>query len=261
MRKSLARLQPSRAPRCVLTLLVGLSASLAHAQVFVTDQAAITNNKAGFAAQLAKTASEYAKQVEQYTTQLQQYETQLNQYREIMTSIEGLATGGIKLTSGRLDPIGDATNLINQACPGANGGGVLGAMTSIVTSAFDKSIKTTQQNICAQIVLAQVDKYNKTVKVVNDTQQFGSQLQQLTSNLVKMDSQGDSERNAANAAYQNSQIASEMVDWQAQMKKDDAIIETLRQQQGILAKVALNGSNTTLGNIVQAAAFAKAFDD
>jgi hypothetical protein len=34
----------------------------------------------------------------------------------------------------------------------------------------------------------------------------------------------------------------------------------LEQQQGILAKMALNGHHTILGNVVQAAAFAKAFE-
>ena len=241
-----------RKRRIALALLVGFYTCGANAQVWVTDKTSIANNKAGFASQLAKT-------VDQYTKQLEQYQTQLSQYQQILTSVQGLATGGITLTSGRLTQITDASNLIQQSCPGANGGGILGDMTSIVTSSFSQSITANQQNICAQIVLAQVDKYNRTVKVVNDTQQFGQQLQQLTSSLSKISTQGDSNRASANAEFQSSQIASEMVDWQSQMAKDEAIITTLQQQQGILAKVALNGSNTVLGNVVQAGAFAAAF--
>ena len=235
-----------------LTLTCSLFASSVSAQVLVHDPGAVASDH-------ADSALQYAKQGLQYAKQLQEYQTQLQQYEQILTSVQSLATGGISLTSGQLEPIGDASNLIQQSCPGANGGGILGDMTSIVTSSFSQSITTNQQNICAQIVLAQVDKYNKTVKVVNDTQQFGQQLQQLTSNLSKLDTQGDSNRAAANAEYQSSQISSEVVDWQSQMQKDDAIINTLQQQQSILAKVALNGSNTTLGNVVQAGAFAAAF--
>jgi hypothetical protein len=51
-----------------------------------------------------------------------------------------------------------------------------------------------------------------------------------------------------------------MVDWHSQIAKDDAIISTLQQQQGLLAKKALAGSNTILGNVVQAGAFAAAFN-
>lgn len=235
-----------------LSLLTCVFANTSHAQVFVTDKLSIAGNKASSAAQLAKT-------VDQYTKQIEQYQTQLNQYEQILTSVQGLATGGITLTSGRLTPINDASNLIQQTCPGANGGGILGDMTSIVTSSFSQSITANQQNICAQIVLAQVHKYNATVKVVNDTQQFGQELQQITKGLGSMTTQGDSDRVAANAGAHSDQISSEMVDWQGQMAKDDAVIATLQQQQGILAKVALNGSNTILGNVVQAGAFAAAF--
>ncbi|HWU77085.1 MAG TPA: hypothetical protein VN043_11340 [Rhodanobacter sp.] len=261
MTNSPTRPLPSRALHgaLVLTLFTSLFAGTTHAQVFVTDKLAIAGNQEGFKSQLAQTVSQYVRQGLQYEKQIQQYMTQVQQYQQILTSIQGLATGGIKLTGGQLQQITDASNLIQQSCPGAGGGGILGDMTSIVTSSFSQSITTTQQNICAQIVLAQVHKYNATVKVVNDTQQFGQELQQITSKLGSMTSQGDSDRIAANASAHNDQIASEMVDWQSQMAKDDAIIATLQQQQGILARVALNGSNTILGNAVQATAFAAAF--
>lgn len=233
-------------------LAFGLTASSASAQVFVTDKLAITSNH-------QDAATSYLKQGMQYAKQLQEYQTQLQQYQQILTTVQGLATGGILLTSGTLTPISNASNLIQQSCPGANGGGVLGDMTSIVTSSFSQSITTNQQNICAQIVMAQVEKYNKTVKVVNDTQVFGQQLQQLTAHLGRLTTQGDSDRESADASFHSSQIASEMVDWESQMEKYDAIINTLQTQQGILAKVALNGSNTILGNVVQAGAFAAAF--
>jgi hypothetical protein len=260
MTNSLARPMKSRLHQVALTLaLFGIFAGAAHAQVLVTDTAAITTAQEGFQSQLAQTVEQYTKQGMQYAKQLEQYQQQVQQYEQILTSIQSLATGGITLTSGRLTPISDASNLIQQSCPGANGGGILGSMTSIVTSTFDSSITKNQQNICAQIVLAQVDKYNKTVKMVNDTQQFGQELQQITASLSQMSTQGDSNRVSANTGTHSEQLAWEMQDWQSQMKNDDTIIATLQQQQGILAKVALNGSNTILGNVVQAAAFAKAF--
>lgn len=256
-RATLPRVRPTA---LTLALIAGIFASAAQAQVLVTDTVAISAAEEGFKSQLAQTIEQYTKQGMQYAKQLEQYRQQIQQYEQILTSIQSLATGGITLTSGRLTPISDASNLIKQSCPGANGGGILGSMTSIITSSFDNSITKNQQNICAQIVLAQVDKYNKTVKVVNDTQQFGQELQQITASLSKMSTQGDSDRVAANTGTHSEQLAWEMQDWQSQMEKDDAVISTLQQQQSILAKVALNGSNTILGNVVQAAAFAKAFD-
>lgn len=238
--------------RIALALLIGLCACGAHAQVLVTDSDSIANNKAGFASQLAKTVDQYAKQ-------LDQYETQLEQYKAILSSIQGLAAGGISLMPNTLQPINDSSSLVQQSCPGAGGGGVLGDLSSIVTSTFSRSITTTQQNICAQIVLAQVDKYNKTIKIINDMQQFGAALKDLTNQITSVTNQGDSNRVSANASVQNQQISADMANWDTQMKADDAVISTLQEQQGILAKVALNGSNTILGNVVQAGAFAAAF--
>jgi hypothetical protein len=243
-----------------LTLtLLGTLAGAVHAQVLVTDSTAISTTEEGFKSQLAQTVEQYTKQGLQYEKQLDQYKQQVQQYEQILTSIQNLATGGITLTSERLTPISDASNLIQQSCPGANGGGMLGNMTSIVTSSFDNSITKNQQNICAQIVLAQVEKYNKTVKMINDTQQFGQELQQITASLSKVSTQGDSNKVAANTGAHSEQLVWEMQEWQSQVKKDDAIIATLQQQQSLLAKVALNGSNTILGNVVQAGAFAAAF--
>lgn len=256
-RATLPRISPTA---LTLALIAAVFASSAQAQVLVTDTAAISTSEEGFKSQLAQSVEQYTKQGMQYAKQIEQYQQQILQYEQILTSIQSLATGGITLTSEKLIPISDASNLIQQSCPGASGGGMLGSMISFVTSSFDNSITKNQQDICVQIVLVKIDKYNTTVKVVNDTQRFGQELQQITTTLSKMTTQGDSDRVTANTAAHSEQLAWEMQDWQSQMKKDDAIISTLEQQQGILAKMALNGHHTILGNVVQAAAFAKAFE-
>jgi hypothetical protein len=243
-----------------LALIVGAFASEAQAQVLVTDSAAISTSEEGFKSQLAQTVEQYTKQGMQYAKQIEQYQQQILQYEQILTSIQSLTTGGITLTSEELTPISDASKLIQQSCPGASGGGILGSMTSLLKSSFDNSIAKSQQDICVQIVLVKIDKYNKTAKMINDTQRFGQELQQITSTMRKMTTQGDSDRVTANTTAHSEQLAWEMQDWQSQMEKEDAIISTLEQQQSILAKVALSGHHTILGNVVQAAAFAKAFE-
>lgn len=232
---------------------------VAYAQVLVTDTVAITAAEEGFKSQLVQTVAQYTRQGMELATQLDQYRQQIQQYQEVLTSIQGLATGGISLTSGRLTPIGDASNLVRQACPGATGSGVLESMTSVITSTFDNSITKNQQIVCTRIVLTQIHKYNLTVKMVNSTQKFGEELQDMAAAIKGMTTQGDSTRVAANASAHSEQLVWEMQEWRSQMEKDDAIILTLQQQQGILAKLALNGSSGILGDVVQAAAFAAAF--
>jgi hypothetical protein len=95
--------------------------------------------------------------------------------------------------------------------------------------------------------------------VIQDMQQFGSTLQTLQTQIISATNQGDSDRVDANAAVNHTQVTTDMADWDSQMKADDAIIATLSQQQSRLAKVAMSGSNTPLGNFVQAATFVGAF--
>ena len=262
MPPSLSMISRARRGAFNLTLLAGLFAGTVNAQVLVTDQASITSNQAGFQSQLTQTVSQYVKQGLQYEKQIQQYLQQVQQYEQMLTSVQNLASGGITLSASQLEPITDASTFIQESCPGASSGSILTDMASIVATSLtgNQSITSQQQVVCATIVQTQINKYNATVKVVNDTQQFGQELQQITSGLDKMLTQGDSDRMMANAETHSDQIASEMVDWHSQMAKDDAIISTLQQQQGLLAKKALAGSNTILGNVVQAGAFAAAFN-
>jgi len=67
--------------------LLGIFAGTAHAQVLVTDNAAISTNQEGFKSQLAQTVEQYTKQGMQYAKQLQQYETQLQQYEQMVMKV------------------------------------------------------------------------------------------------------------------------------------------------------------------------------
>jgi hypothetical protein len=46
--------------------------------------------------------------------------------------------------------------------------------------------------------------------------------------------------------------------WQTAIKGDDAMIQSLQQQQQILSHVAMKGSNSVLGNVVQVGVLAGA---
>jgi hypothetical protein len=67
-------------------------------------------------------------------------------------------------------------------------------------------------------------------------------------------SQADIQRGQAN-------LDTEMRTWQAQIQVDDQMIKYLENQQATLAKSAMRGKNTILGNIVQAATLKIAFDE
>lgn len=260
--KPQSRRLPGKKMLLALSLACALAAGSASAQVLVTDSANISTNQSGFASQLAKTIDQYKQQIEQYAKQVQQYETQLQQYQQMLSSIQNLSNG-LSLAPNQLQHITNTDSLIQGACSSSSGsGGLTGLVSSVMnsmTSLMSQSIRQSQLEICGQIVTTQVAKYNSTVDMLNNLNNYGSQFQQLDNLLQGNPTQADAERAAAQVEKYNSAVNTQMSNWQTSMNADDAIISTLQGQQSILGRVALNGSNTVLGNVVQAGAFAAAF--
>ncbi|RQR79127.1 hypothetical protein DIE11_17135 [Burkholderia sp. Bp9012] len=219
--------------------------------MIVSDPVNTSTNDAGFAAQLAKT-------VEQYAIQIKQFANEVSQYEQMLSSIEGLRSG-LSLMPNQLQQITDESSYIEASCPGGSGG-IMDTLTSSITSIMGGSIAQQQQIVCANIVHVQIDKYNKTVLVMNQLNDFSSKFTQIENTLAGVTTMADTGRAANQAADYHNAVSTQMSDWQAQMQADDARIGALQSIQDALAKKALRGSNTVLGNLVQAAALKGAFE-
>ena len=253
--KSKARRLSDKVTTSILALTCAFAFSSVSAQVLVaspTITAGIT------ASNHADAALSYARQGLEYAKQLQQYETQLLQYEQMIMKVKGLGTN-VSIIPNRLQQINDPSTLIAQNCPGSSGSSVVGGIVTSIASAFSPadSITTSQQTICAKIVTLQVDKYNKTVIVLNELNQYGGTLQQLNDLANQITNVGNASNTTSQAETISATMARSMHDWETSVAGDDRLIEALNQQQQILAKVAMNGS--PLGNVVQGAAFALAF--
>ena len=238
-------------------LVSGLMTGQVHAQWLVTDTAAITANSDGQALQLAKTAAQYLQQIKQYEAML--------------TNLKSL-NFNLLPTNNQLTIITDATAQVNQACPGATSlpSMALGAL-GMDTSLIDGEIVTQQRVICAQIVMLQVDKYNTVAKMLNHMTDYFSNLKQLSRTLDALSSMADSFGAIGNnTALQNqtsqaqTALATEMANVEQHLKAVDATIAALKDQQSLLANIALKGpAKNSLGalggQLVQAGAFAAAF--
>lgn len=246
------RVRRSRPTRpLVLALTLSLFAGSACAQWHVVDEVAISTSEKGFASQLAKT-------IEQYSTQLKEYATQLQQYQQMLSSIQGLTTG-MSLKPSQLERVTNVDSIIQGKCTGTGGGGLVTGLMNSMASLMTQSISQTQQTLCAQIVTQQIDKYNKTVDMLNRLHDYSDTFQKVENVARAVESMADSNRASTQVEQYSSAVQTEMAHWQAEMNVADSVIATLQAQQSILGHIALKGSNRTLGNVVQAAAFAKAF--
>ncbi len=228
-----------------------LVVNVANAQVLVTDNASIDANGASFAKQLKQT-------VDQYKLQGEQYINEVNQYKQMLSSIDVLKTG-LGNMSNQLQPITDEGSYVEASCPGGSGS-IMQTLTSSLTSVLGGSIAQQQQGVCAQIVHCQIDKYNNTVAMMNQLNHYAGQFEDVEKKLTSKGTMADDGRAANQAADYNNAVTTQMAAWQARMQSDDAMISSLQGEQDMLAKKLLRGSNTIMGNLVQAAALKAAFE-
>ena len=242
-----------------LSLACSLAAGAAGAQVIVSDpilEGAQTTSNVTQGTQLAK-------QLLQLEQQVQSYATQLEQLRNILTRIQSLGDN-ISITPKSLQPL-DGTQsdkLVDQACPGPGvslGGTVTGVISGLLGNSSNQPITERQQLICKQIVLLQIDEYNITAKALAELTVQQSTVQKINDIVNSISTMGESSSASSQAQQFMSQLQAASDTWKKQIEADDSMISALQQQQSVLSKVALNGSNTVLGNIVQAGAFALAF--
>ena len=216
-----------------------------HAQVIVSDPLLEGNTTAANTTQNLQ----WAKQIDQYIQQVQQYTSTL-------MTLEGLGNS-ITMTPTQLSKITDANSLIQQNCPGAPG--ITGIISSITGINLGDKILASQASICANITLVEVDEYNRTVDVVNQMQGYAATAQKLNQLAAAYQEPGNIAAAMEQSTTFNGTILKTMQDWQTSISADEALIKALQQQQQVLAHVALKGSNTILGNLVQAAALKAAF--
>jgi hypothetical protein len=233
---------------------------IAQAQVLVTDTAAIAANEEGFKSQLAQSVAQYTRQGLQYSKQLEQYYQQVEQYKQLLMTVKGLGTN-ISISSNQLQPITDPTELVDQNCPGASGGSTAaGLVTSIAsTISGNTPITAAQQQICANITVLQIDQYNRTIAILGKLDEYGSTLQKLNKLSNEVSTLGAASGATTQAATYSATTAYAMQHWRAAIAGDEAIIQALNKQQSILAKVALRGSSSAVGTVVQAGALKAAF--
>jgi hypothetical protein len=202
-----------------LSSACGLFASSANAQWAVYD--ATTNSTA-------------------YTGLLNNLQQLQTEYAQLVSSINGLSTG-LSLVPNQLQQISDPSSLIQANCQSSSGSGIAGIAMNALSSLNSQSITATQQQICATIVTTEVDKYNKTVAVLNDMGQYNTMFQQVQQVNQAVQTLADNGRANNQTQVYSSAVTTEMSNWHAQMEADDAIISTLQQQQDMLSRVSLNG--------------------
>lgn len=226
-----------------ILLALGLGPLSTNAQVITNAPGAI-----------AKLVSQIEKQVQQYEKQIQQYELQLQQYQQLLINIQNLGNQ-VPSFNNNLQHL-DASTIAQSQCDGSGGSSWFGGLIVSVfapTSPYEQS----QRQICQNIVVLQVQKYNETADMLNRMNQYAVLARDTESarNSVGQTDNGDLSSNTNQVERNSSELALEMGNWQARMKAYDAEIGALQATQSILASAAMYARTPDLlGTSVQAAA-------
>lgn len=245
------------ARKATLALSIGIATGMAggpaRAQVVTIDPAHIAKDVANF----AKTMAQYAKELAHYQAVLLHYQQQLIRLTHMDFSLPTMQNSYNEISPS------DARDQVARACPSTHAGGAAGAITGLLqifTPDVNASILDNQRTICEQIKFRQIDKYNLTVKMMNRLKDYSDKLK----SLQKQQQDGGSSEGSLAGTMSNMQMNSlaldnEMQTWNGQIRADDQMIDYLQGQKSVQARELLNGSNTIIGNVIQAGAFAAAF--
>lgn len=226
--------------KTALALALGLAATSACAQTqVVTDPGAYLH----MGAELTELKNQL--------TQLQRlWDTGQQQLQQLQSMITGLSNLNPQLGDANLQKVTDSqrNNLIQTNCKSDHGfvGNLIDALSS-----SKSSIDVQQQNICAQIVSLQLDKYNVTVDMLENVQkQQKGFFDEINNILGQVKSVADTGRLNTQAQSYSNALTTDMANWRAQMDAKDTMIRTLQAQQGMLGRAALNGSGSAASNVI-----------
>jgi hypothetical protein len=226
----------------IVPLMVALlSAGAAHAQ------------SVGVLTQDLKT--EYNQNL-QTLKQIDQYVMQGQQYAQMLTKVMNLGTN-FQLLPNTMQKI-DADPLVQANC-NSSSSSIIGSLLNDVTSLLNQTTAKSQQSICTQIIITQVDKYNSTVDMLSTLSVDSNAVKTLESAANTFSNMGESSSATTQGTSLNNQVSAQVNDWTAHLKADDAIISSLQDMQSTLARQAMNAKPDLAGEAVQAGALTAAF--
>jgi hypothetical protein len=120
---------------------------------------------------------------------------------------------------------GSRAKLVDKNC-GSGASSALSAPMTDQDSILSQSVDQSQQQICANIVATEVDKYNTTVNMLDRFKDYKSALDDLTGALGHIERVADANLISSQAQVYSSALNTEMANWRAQMDAYDTIIRS-----------------------------------
>lgn len=220
--------------------LVATTTSLApqpaHA-VFATEVTQMLNQIQLYLQQ-ANSVTEYGEEAMRWKRTLEQYRDQLIKLQSMVTSI-GLPTGI------QMKKITPENKYVADRCSGAAGGFNLANLTKVFNLDDTGDIVKMQQEICANIQIAQNRKYNETIAMIEESlPEIKKSLKQQQERAASSTTSGDNGKVGTDAGVSSNNIGIGISEWETRMKMYDAYIQSQQELQKVVAQIGFKGKKT-----------------
>jgi len=201
-----------------------------------------------------KQAIEFGKEAQRWGQTWQHFQDQVAFWQDNLVTLQNLQYELLR-TKAQFKRL-PANFGVAEDCPGA--APLDGDITSALSTAFGEltqDIATQQNAICVMIRQTKTQRFNNTVDYLNQLENQTSTLAKLAN--LRLGSVGTSPGKMAGLQDQtarfNVDVQQARDSWKTTDEQLEAQIHALEDKQDILAKVALNGKQTVLGTVVNAA--------
>ena len=188
--------------------------------------------------QQANAVKEYSEEAMRWKRTLEQYQDQLIKLQSMVTSI-GLPTG---IQMKKIEP---ENKYVSDRCSGAAGGFNLANLTKVFNLDGAGNIVKMQQEICANIQIAQNRKYNETIDMLQQSlPDIKASLEQQRHRAEHSTTSGDNDRVGSDAEISANYIVTGIEEWETRMKMYDAYIHSQQELQKVVAQIGFKGKKT-----------------
>lgn len=201
----------------------------------------------------ANDAAEYAEQARRWNEQLQQFQQQLVRVQAQLRTVDLPAMQA-------LVPVAE-NYMVKESCGGEARG--FQQVWTLVDIKDDNSVRAQQQQICVNIRVMKNKKYNDSVRyLTHSIPGIKKMLGDIYATRARNNDQGTLQGVDSESLRTANDIEAAGMEWQGRMMAYDAYIQTMEENQRILANEALKGSrgNRLMRTVVQTTAMKLALE-
>jgi hypothetical protein len=236
-----------------LALASAFAAGNAGAGIPVTDLGNMPNHIITQINSLLNQINTYTQKFQDYA----QYAAEIKHMTQQLTQLGQLFnTLGLNMTSINEKTAQDLSDTVKDRCSGNTS--ILSDVFSSIGLDMNGDIAAQQKVKCIQIVNLQFDQFNEQVRLLKKLKETQAQIKKIEGQMAVSKENGAMDTNVAQTAKLTAQLLADTQYTETVIRTYEGMIKMVEEDQRQLAKRAMKGENTLIGEILSTTALATA---